>query len=137
MIADTNGVVTCRPAPSQAPLTPEEAAIREEVLRLAEARDLVLLGPVRLETLSGVRTDAEFEALRSALRAFADKPLQLDDFELGARFANSLLNHGVPSTSVDMLIAAASARLDAPILTLDRDFPGYAQHLPIRLHSPP
>lgn len=137
MIADTTAlslVVRHRP---NAPLTPEEAAIREEVLRLAEARDLVLLGPVRLETLSGVRTEAAFEALRLALRAFADESLQLDDFELGARFANSLLNHGVQSTSVDMLIAAASARLDAPILTLDRDFPRYAQHLPIRLHSPP
>ena len=51
MIADTTAlslVVRRRP---NASLTPEEAAIREEVLRLAEARDLVLLGSLRLQTL--------------------------------------------------------------------------------------
>ncbi len=137
VIADTSAWSLVVRRRTTAQLTPGEASIRDDLLRRAEERELILLGPVRLETLSGIRTDAEFEALRLALRAFADEPLLLDDFERGAEFANTLIGHGVQSTSVDMLIAAASARLDVPIVTLDRDFTFYAQHLPIRLRALP
>ena len=48
---------------------------------------VVMIGPIRQELLSGVRTGAEHTRPRSQLRAFAEEPLVTADFEAAAEAA--------------------------------------------------
>jgi predicted nucleic acid-binding protein len=95
-----------------------------------------LLGIVRQELLSGVSHPQQFEKLSRALSGFPDEPATSDDHSLAAKFYNLCRANGIQGSSIDFLICAIAKRLQSPILTLDRDFLGYARHLPIRILSP-
>ena len=49
---------------------------------------IAMLGPVRQELLSGVKTPKQFETLQQILRVFSDEPLRSQDYEQAAK--NSL-----------------------------------------------
>ena len=94
---------------------------------------VVMMGAVRQELLSGVRTQAQFDSLRDHLRAFPDVELETEDFEDAASFSNRCRAKGVQGSSVDLLICAVAARRELAVLTTDNDFKHYARLLPIKL----
>ena len=106
-----------------------------------ELEDLVtdgraeMIGPIRQEILSGVKTAAQFEALRGGLGAFPDLPLATDDYETAARFFNLCRAKGIQGSNTDFLICAVAVRSKFPILTTDVDFERFAAILPIGLHK--
>jgi predicted nucleic acid-binding protein len=106
------------------------------VERFIRRNQVHLLGIVRQELLSGVVHARQFERLSRALSGFPDELATSDDHSLAARFYNSCRATGVQGGSIDFLICAIAKRLQAPILTLDRDFFAYAKRLPIRVLSP-
>ena len=103
---------------------------------LIRQRQVMLLGPIRQEILSGIRQQRTFEKLRSRLRAFPDEPLAAEDYEHAAWCGNVCRSKGVAGSAVDFLLCAVALRRSAEILTTDADFTRYAAHLPIRLHRP-
>ncbi len=114
----------------------EETATRAELSELVVEGRATLLGQIRQEILSGVRTAAQFELLRRHLREFPDEPLEADDHEEAARFCNRCRSRGVQGSHADFLICAAASRRRMPIFTTDADFRRYARLLPISLHTP-
>ncbi len=96
----------------------------------------MIIGSIRQELLSGVRTAVQFELLRTHLQAFPDLPLGTEDYEEAARFFNLCRTRGIQGSNTDFLICAVSARREIPILTTDDDFSRYAKLLPIALHPP-
>jgi predicted nucleic acid-binding protein len=117
-----------RSPPRQDPAVAELA----ELIREYRVR---ILGAIRQEALSGVRSPQQFETLRLRLRAFPDLPLDNEDHELAADFFNQCRRRGVQGSNTDFLICAAAHRHNLAIFTTDLDFPGYHQHLPVRLHE--
>jgi predicted nucleic acid-binding protein len=115
-----------------ASLNPEEAAVKIALQRLIEDGQARIIGVIRQEILSGVRQPAQYDSLRTHLRAFADEPLLMDDFETAAIFANKCRAAG---STVDFLICAVAARRNWPIFTRDDDFRRYARLLPVPLYS--
>ncbi len=109
---------------------------RAELHALIEEGRAAIIGPIRQELLSGIRTTAQFELLRSHLRAFPDLALGSEDYEEAARFFNLCRTRGVQGSNTDFLICATSVRRNMPILTTDDDFTRYARVLPIALHEP-
>jgi len=103
--------------------------------RLVREGLVALIGPIRQELLSGVRTDAAWEKLRHALRPFPDLPLATADYERAAHFSNRCRAQGVAGSAVALLICSASARYDASIYSTDADFVRYASVLGLQLHS--
>lgn len=95
--------------------------------------EAILLNPIRLEVLSGIRDPNQFEKLRRALRAFPSPILNEEDHERAAEFLNICRSAGIQGSNRDFLICSASIKLSAEILTLDRDFDHFAKVLPIRL----
>jgi predicted nucleic acid-binding protein len=93
----------------------------------------VMLGAIRQEVLSGIKTAPQFDALRQALAAFDDIQLHPADFERAASFFNRCRSKGVQGSNTDFLICAAAVGRDLPILTTDGDFALYQKHLPIQL----
>jgi hypothetical protein len=95
-----------------------------------------MIGPVRQEVLSGIRSRSQYERLRQDLRAFEDPRLGVEDYEEAALASNHCRAAGVRGSAVDWLICAVALRRNWPVFTIDKDFARYARHLPLRLHQP-
>jgi predicted nucleic acid-binding protein len=109
--------------------------------RVAELEEMVsegrvrVLGPIRQEVLSGIRSKPQFEQLRNVLRAFPDEPLSSNDYEAAAAASNDCRAHGIAASAIDALICAAAVDRGWAIFTSDSDFTRYAKVLHIRLHG--
>jgi len=101
---------------------------------IADGR-VVLPGVVRQEILSGIRDDARFHKVKTVLRTIDDEPMTTEDFESAAAAFTTCRRAGIAPTFVDMTLCALAIRLQAPILTLDKDFARYATVLPIQIHD--
>ncbi len=93
-----------------------------------------MIGPIRQELLSGIRSDEQYQGLRDRLRAFQDLLLQTEDYELAARFFNECRSRGVQGSNPDFLICANAARRDGCVFSTDRDFEAFEQILKVRRH---
>lgn len=112
----------------------EDPSVQELRSLIDEAR-VAIIGPLRQEILSGVRTADAFEQLRDHLRPFSDEPLETADFERAAQHFNMCRVQGVQGSNTDFLISAVAERRNFPILTTDADFVRFARILPIALHG--
>lgn len=117
-------------------LSAEEKRLVEEWADLVDSGRATLVGPVHQEVLSGIRSEEVFETLHEKLKSFQYLRNSPTDFVQAARFFNLCRSHGIAGSHGDMLICAIAYRHEASIFTADPDFPGYAKHLPIRLHMP-
>ena len=113
---------------------PDDGAWVGELIELINEQRVVLIGPVRQELLSGIRSTAQFRKLRDHLRAFPDMPLKESDFVRAAEFFNLCRAKGVQGSNTDFLICAAAVNNELAILTTDKDFSLFSQYFPIRLH---
>ena len=117
-------------------LSDDEKRLVEEWVDLVDSGRAALVGPVHQEVLSGIRSEEVFETLHEKLKTFPYLRNSPSDYVQAARFFNLCRSHGVAGSHGDMLICAIAYRHEASIFTTDPDFPGYAKHLPIRLHMP-
>lgn len=108
----------------------------KELLELIKELRVQMLGPVRQELLSGIRSPVQFADLRGHLRAFPDLELSSQDHETAAEFFNLCRAKGIQGSNTDFLICAVATRYEIPIFTTDADFTLFQQHLPITLHNP-
>jgi predicted nucleic acid-binding protein len=113
------------------PSSAEVSALRE----LVEEGRAVLLGAIRQEILSGVRSEKQFELLRDHLAAFLDLEVTSEDHVRAASFCNRCRRKGVQGSNTDFLICAAAHRHQVNIFTTDRDFSRFEQVLPIALFA--
>jgi predicted nucleic acid-binding protein len=110
--------------------TSEEEELRELI---GEGR-VLMLGAIRQELLSGIRTAEQFKKVRERLRAFPDMPLSEADYEEAASCFNRCRSRGMQGSNTDFLMCAVAFRRSAAILTTDGDFPGFAKIIGVRLH---
>ena len=109
--------------------------IVEELRHLIDEGRVAIVGPIRQELLSGVRTPEGFAELREHLQAFADEALVTADFERAAEHFNTCRGRGIQGSNVDFLLCAAAERRGLAIFTTNRDFTRFARILPITLHG--
>lgn len=114
-------------------LSTSERAIVFALRELIHHGQVVLIGVVRQEVLSGTPDANSFDRLRDYLRDFVDESPTVDDYEDAAKCDNLCRSVGVAASPVDMLLCAIARRMDAPVFTTDRDFLRYAAHLSLRL----
>lgn len=107
-----------------------------ELMELVKELRVQLIGPVRQEVLSGIKSHAQFTKLRDHLRPFPDIELTARDFESAAEFHNFCRSKGVRGSNTDFLICAVAVQQQMPIFTTDADFTFFQQYLPIKLHRP-
>ena len=109
----------------------------EELRSLIDQGRVAMIGVIRQELLSGIRTLEAFDRLRDNLRPFSDEQLETADFERAAEHFNTCRANGIQGSNTDFLICAVAERRNLPILTTDADFTRFAQVLPIALHAEP
>ncbi|NET09350.1 MAG: PIN domain-containing protein [Merismopedia sp. SIO2A8] len=111
----------------------ESSEIIEQLSDLITNDQVVIIGAIRQEILSGVRHMEQFQKLRSYLGAFPDLTLSHDDYELAAEFFNTCRRNGVQGSNTDFLICAVAHRRRYSIFTTDKDFENFKAHIPIQL----
>jgi predicted nucleic acid-binding protein len=107
----------------------------EEFKELINEARVQIIGPVRQEILSGIKSERQFEQLREYLSAFPDREIITGDFEQAARFFNLARSKGIQGSNTDFLICAVAARNNLSIFTVDQDFLLFRTVLPLRLHE--
>lgn len=105
-----------------------------ELIREGRAR---MIGLVRLELLSGIKSPEQYEKLRLRLRAFPDEALDTSDHEEAAKAGNHCRAKGIAVSIVDILLCAVVIQRQWQIFTTDPDFSRYARVLPVRIHTWP
>jgi hypothetical protein len=94
-----------------------------------------MIGLIRQELLSGVRSAEQYEALRIRVRSFLDEPVLTSDHEDAAKYTNQGRSKGVAVSVVDALICAVAIKRNWSILTTDPDFSLLTKVLPISIHE--
>ena len=108
----------------------------KELRNLIEEIRAQLLGPIRQELLSGIKSKKQFDTLKLHLEAFTDIELETKDYELAAEYFNAARKKGIQGSNTDFLICAISSRRKMPILTTDKDFANFQSIFPVSLHVP-
>jgi predicted nucleic acid-binding protein len=117
-------------------LNPTERSIVTELSELIDEGRVRLIGLIRQEILSGIRTSAQFEKLRLYLRSFQDVPIDISDHESAAEASNRCKEKGMTASVVDTLICAVALNRDWTIFSTDTDFQRFAAILSVKLHAP-
>jgi predicted nucleic acid-binding protein len=121
--------------PKNVILSPEQQNVVTALADLMRDGRAVMMGAIRQELLSGIKTQAGFDALKNTLTAFEDVPLAMQDYEKAAELFNTCRAKGVQGTSTDFLICAVSINHQLPIFSVDGDFLNYQKHLSMMLYS--
>jgi len=117
-------------------LTAAEQSVVRELADLTREGRARIIGLIRQELLAGIRTPAQHEKLRVALRAFPDEPIDASDYEGAAGASNACRARGIAASLVDVLICQIAISREWSIFTTDPDFKNYAKALPLMLHAP-
>jgi len=116
-------------------LNDRERVVVRELTGLVKDGRAKIIGLIRQEVLSGVKTETQFEHLRRTLSAFRDEPADTEDHEAAAKAANRCRAKGITVSVVDILICAVAQRRGLAIFTTDPDFSSYNRVLTLTLHS--
>jgi predicted nucleic acid-binding protein len=116
-------------------LNPAEQSIVGELTQLVKEGRARIIGVVRQELLSGIRSAPQYEKLRADLRAFPDDEIRTADHESAAKASNNCRTKGIVVSLVDVLICTVAIGRGWSVFTTDPDFKNYSRALPIKLHS--
>lgn len=106
-----------------------------ELATLILTGNVGIIGAVRQEILTGIRTDGEFERLRTDLSQIPQIPTLDEDYEAAAHLANQCRRAGIQGSATDFLLCSVSTRTSIHIFTTDADFQRFARVIPVRLHE--
>lgn len=108
----------------------------KELISLIHSGSLEIIGPVRMEILSGIRDPKIFDSFSEKLSSFDDRVITSEIYVLAAKFFNLCRSKGIQGSNSDFVICACSVQWNIPILSKDKDFLLYSKHLPIELIKP-
>jgi predicted nucleic acid-binding protein len=116
--------------------SPRGTPAEMELVELIREGRVLMLGAIRQELLSGIRSNEQFKKLRDGLRPFSNIVLEEADYEEAASCFNRCRAKGVQGSNTDFLICAVAIRRNAAVLTTDDDFEGFTRVLHLNLHQP-
>ena len=117
-------------------LNSAEKAVVSELAELIHEGRAAIIGPIRQELLSGIRTAEQYDRLRTHLRSFADEPVDTEDYEDAARAGNECRTKGIAVSVVDALLCAVAIKRGWTVFSTDPDFKNYATVLALKIHRP-
>ena len=137
VLVDTSVWSVALRRPKNSALSADQQATVNALADLVRDGRAVLIGAIRQELLSGIKTASQFDVLRDSLVPFDDLVLPMPVYESAAQAFNTCRAIGVQGSNTDFLICAAAIHHQTPIFTLDHDFVMYQRCLPIHLYSLP
>lgn len=113
----------------------EASAPVQELRNLIQDHRVQMIGPIRQELLSGIRSESQFKKLPKHLKSFPDLPILTEDYVTAAGFFNRCRSKGIQGSNTDFLICAVALRNKFSIYTIDKDFELYSKYLNVVLHQ--
>jgi predicted nucleic acid-binding protein len=93
---------------SQRDLNPAEKSVVAALAELIDEGRARMMGLVRQELLSGMRTRRQFTKLQEMLRAFPDELVTTPDYDLAAAIGDRCRSRGLAVSVSDVLICAVA-----------------------------
>jgi len=109
--------------------------IKKELTELIKDIRVQLIGPIRQEILSGIKSEKQFNELKDYFSAFLDLSIQTTDYEKAAEFFNICRSHGIQGSNTDFLICSIAFHRDFEIFTIDKDFKSFQEYIPVKLYE--
>ena len=103
---------------------------------LLQSRAVRICAPIRVEILSGTRTDGERSRLRGLLRAIPSLELPLDVWDQMEESRFLLARKGRQASLIDLMIACTARHHRMPLWTLDHDFNNIRNVVPFPHYFP-
>ncbi len=116
--------------------TSKDQELAKELSELIKEVRVQIIGPIRQEILSGIKSQKQFENLRLYLSEFPDLSLETVDYEKAAEFFNINRKNGIQGSNTDFLICSVAYHRDLEIFTANKDFEQFRRHIPIKLYVP-
>ena len=135
VLVDTSVWSVALRRPKNSELSADQQTAVNALADLVRDGRAVLIGVIRQELLSGIKTSSQFEVLRESLVPFDDLALPMHVYVSAVQAFNTCRASGVQGSNTDFLICAAAVHHQTPIFTLDPDFLMYQRCLPIHLYS--
>jgi len=107
----------------------------QELRNLIQDHRVQMIGPIRQEILSGIRSESQFKKLRKHLESFPDLPILTEDYVTAATFFNLCRSKGVQGSNTDFLICAVAVRNKFSIYTTDKGFELFSKYIHVVLHQ--
>jgi predicted nucleic acid-binding protein len=107
----------------------------QEFQRIIKDHRVQMIGPIRQEILSGIRSESQFKKLQKHLESFPDLPVITEDYINAAKYFNHCRSKGIQGSNTDFLICAMANRNKFSIFTTDNDFELFSKHIKIVLHK--
>lgn len=107
----------------------------QELRQIILSHRVQMIGPIRQEILSGIRSESQFKKLRKHLESFPDLPILTEDYITAAQFFNHCRSKGMQGSNIDFLICAVAVRNKFSIYTTDKDFNLFSKYIQIVLHK--
>ena len=102
---------------------------------MVSSNQVLLLGIVKQELLSGIKHKRQFDRIADILDGFSLVLASSKDHIVAAGLYNTCRKHGIQGSHIDFLICAQAINGNHSILTTDGDFTHYAKLIPIELHQ--
>ena len=109
---------------------------KTELSELIKEVRVQIIGPIRQEILSGIKSTKQFNDLKKYLSYFPDMEIITKDYEQAAIFFNTCRSKGIQGSNTDFLICSVAVNNDLEIFTNDKDFQNYQKYLPLKQYSP-
>jgi predicted nucleic acid-binding protein len=107
----------------------------QELRHIIHDHRVQMIGPIRQEILSGIRSESQFKKLRKHLESFPDLPILTKDYVSAAQFFNHCRSKGIHGSNTDFLICAVAVRNKFSIYTTDKDFELFSKYIQIILYK--
>ena len=113
----------------------EFSAPLKELRHMIYDHRVQMIGPIRQEILSGIRSESQFKKLQKHLGSFPDLPVLTEDYVTAAKYFNRCRSKGIQGSNTDFLICAMAVRNKFSIYTTDKDFDLFSKHIDIVLYK--
>ncbi len=111
------------------------SAPAQELRHLIQDHRVQMIGPIRQEILSGIRSESQFIKLQKHLESFPDFPILTEHYVTAAKFFNLCRSNGIQGSNTDFIICAVANRNNFSIYTTDKDFGLFSKHIEIVIHQ--
>jgi predicted nucleic acid-binding protein len=107
----------------------------DNLINLMRNTQIVVIGSIRQEVLSGISDKNKFYEIQNKMSVFTDYILQTSDYEFAAECSNECRRNGIQGSHTDFLICSVAIKNDWEIFTEDDDFFEYEKYLPIKIYE--
>jgi predicted nucleic acid-binding protein len=113
-----------------------DLTVANTLSKLIKNNEIIIIGPIKQEILSGIKDTKQFENLKTILRAFRGYSIKEIEYEKAVEISNLCRKFGIQGSNADFLICSIAIENNFQIYSLDKDFNNFSNVIPIQLFTP-